>query len=117
MRPRETLKAVLEIRRLLREIRPDIVSTHSTTAGIFGRIAARSLGIPVLFTAHGWGFTDGRPLVQRIVFWLAEWAAAPLAAQIITVCDSDLQAAIRSRLTRRARLVAIPNAMPEVSDR
>jgi len=116
VRPREALKAVLEIRRLLREIRPDIVSTHSTTAGIFGRIAARSLGIPVLFTAHGWGFTDGRPLVQRIVFWLAEWAAAPLAAQIITVCDSDLQAAIRSRLTRRARLVAIPNAMPEVSE-
>ena len=44
--PREALKAVLEMRRLLREIRPDIVSTHSTTAGIFGHIAARSLGSP-----------------------------------------------------------------------
>jgi glycosyltransferase involved in cell wall biosynthesis len=116
VRPREALMAVLEIRRLLREIGPDIVSTHSTTAGILGRLAARSLGIPVLFTAHGWGFTTGRPWGQRLAFWLAEWLTAPLAARIITVCDSDLQAALRSRLTRRARLVAIPNAMPDVAE-
>jgi len=113
--PFKGLKAVLEIRRLLRELRPDLVSTHSTTAGLLGRLAARSLGIPVLFTAHGWGFTDGRPWSQRLVFWLVEWAAAPLTARIITVCVSDLRAAARTRLTQQARLVAIPNAMPDVS--
>ena len=107
--PLQGFKAVFEIRRLLREFRPDIVSTHSTTAGILGRVAARSLGIPVLFTAHGWGFTEGRPWIERIVFWLAEWVGAPLAARIITVCESDLQAAARSHLTRRERLVAIPS--------
>jgi glycosyltransferase involved in cell wall biosynthesis len=114
--PIRAIGALLEIRRLLRELRPELVSTHSTTAGLLGRIAARSLGIPVLFTAHGWGFTEGRPWSQRIAFWLAEWAAAPLAARIITVCESDLQAATRGRLTRRSRLLAIPNAMPDVKD-
>ncbi|MEE8455877.1 MAG: glycosyltransferase family 4 protein [Limibaculum sp.] len=114
--PLQGFKAVIEIRRLLREFRPDIVSTHSTTAGILGRVAARSLGIPVLFTAHGWGFTEGRPWIERIVFWLVEWVGAPLATRIITVCESDLQAAARSHLTRRERLVAIPNAMPDVDE-
>jgi glycosyltransferase involved in cell wall biosynthesis len=71
--------------------------------------------MPVLFTAHGWGFTEGRPWSQRIAFWLVEWATAPLAARIITVCDSDLQAALQTCLTRRDRLVAIANAMPEVA--
>jgi len=114
--PFGVVAAVLEIRRLLRELRPDLVSTHSTTAGVLGRLAARSLGIPVLFTAHGWGFTDGRPWAQRLVFWLVEWAAAPLAARIITVCESDFRAAARSRLTAQSRLVAIPNAMPSIEE-
>lgn len=112
--PVRAVRAILEIRRALRELRADLVSTHSTTAGLLGRIAARSLGIPVIFTAHGWGFTEGRPWSERVAFWLVEWAAAPLAARIITVCESDLQAAIRSRLTGRRRLLAIPNAMPDL---
>lgn len=114
--PFRAVAAVLEIQRFLRDFRPDLVSTHSTTAGVLGRIAARGLGLPVLFTAHGWGFTEGRPWAQRIAFWLVEWAAAPLAARIITVCESDLQAAARSRLTAQRRLVAIQNAMPSVDE-
>ena len=114
--PFQAVKAVLEIRQLLREVRPDIVSTHSTSAGVLGRIAARSLGIPALFTAHGWGFTKGHPWSQRLVFWLVEWVTAPLASRIITVCDSDFRAAERSCLTRKERLVAIPNAMPDIQD-
>ncbi len=114
--PVKALRAVLEIRALLGEFRPDVVSTHSTLAGVVGRIAARSLGIPTLFTAHGWGFTAGRSRAQRAAFWAAEWAMAPLAARIITVCDSDLDAAVRTRLTAPARLVSIPNAMPETAD-
>lgn len=114
--PLKGMQAIVEIRRLLKELRPDLVSTHSTTAGLIGRIAAWSLGIPVLFTAHGWGFTDGRPLAQRLAFWLAERAAAPFSARIITVCESDLEAGRRTHVARRDRLVAIPNAMPDISD-
>jgi glycosyltransferase involved in cell wall biosynthesis len=114
--PFQAVRAVLEIRQLLRELRPDIVSTHSTSAGVLGRIAACSLGIPALFTAHGWGFTKGHPWTQRFVFWLVEWVAAPLASRIITVCESDFRAAERSCLTRKDRLVAIPNAMPDVQE-
>ena len=114
--PLQAVKAVLEIRELLRQLRPDIVSTHSTTAGLLGRIAAYSLGIPALFSALGWGFTKGHPWIQRVIFWLVEWAAAPLASRIITVCESDFSAAERSFLTRKDRLVAIPNAMPDVKE-
>jgi len=110
------IRAIVEIRGLLKELRPDLVSTHSTAAGLFGRVAAWSLGTPVLFTAHGWGFTDGRPLAQRVAFWLAEKAAAPFSAKIITVCEADLLAARRTHVTRHDRLVAIPNAMPDISE-
>ena len=59
-------KAFRQIRSVLKEIKPDIVTCHSSKAGLLGRLAARSLGIPVIFTAHGWAFTDGVPTLSVI---------------------------------------------------
>lgn len=114
--PLQLVRSLLELREMLREIKPDIISTHSTKAGFIGRIAGATLGIPTLFTAHGWGFTEGRPLLQRFAFWAIEWATAPLVARVITVCESDRSAAARTRVTSSDRLVAINNAMPDVEE-
>jgi glycosyltransferase involved in cell wall biosynthesis len=102
---------------MLREIQPDIISTHSTKAGFIGRIAGKTLGIPTLFTAHGWGFTDGRPPLQAFAFWAVERTTAAWAARIITVCESDRMAAIRARVASRDRLVTVHNAMPDIDKR
>lgn len=112
--PLNDLRCISELRATLRTIRPDIISTHSTKAGFVGRIAGKSLGIPTVFTAHGWGFTDGRPPLQSLAFWAVERVSAPWAARIITVCESDRTAAIRARVASSKRLVTIHNAMPDV---
>ena len=114
VRPLQDARCVLELRQTLREIEPDIISTHSTKAGFLGRIAGKTLGIPTLFTAHGWGFTEGRPRLQALAFWAIERAAAAWAAQIITVCESDRKAAVRARVAPRERLTTIYNAMPDI---
>ncbi len=114
--PLEDARCILELRRTLREIQPDILSTHSTKAGFIGRIAGKTLGIPTLFTAHGWGFTEGRPRMQSLGFWAVERATAAWAARIITVCESDRAAAARTRLAPRDHLVTIHNAMPDVAE-
>lgn len=43
------LKAVSELRRLFQELKPDVVHTH---ASMSARLAAKSLGIPVVYTRH-----------------------------------------------------------------
>lgn len=63
--PLRDVAALRQLRARLRELRPNLVSTHSSKAGWLGRLAARSLGIPVLFTAHGWAFTTGVPAGAR----------------------------------------------------
>lgn len=37
----------------LRQLRPDLIHTHTAKAGVLGRIAARWLGLPCLHTYHG----------------------------------------------------------------
>jgi glycosyltransferase involved in cell wall biosynthesis len=56
--PAADIRALRELVRLFRGLRPDVVHTHTSKAGILGRIAARIAGIPVI--VHG---------VHIVPFW------------------------------------------------
>ncbi len=57
VRPLADFQAYQQLRQMLREMKPDIVHTHSSKAGILGRLAASSENVPViLHTYHGFGF-------------------------------------------------------------
>jgi glycosyltransferase involved in cell wall biosynthesis len=52
--PAHDLAAVLELARLFRRVRPAIVHTHNPKPGVYGRVAARVTGVPlVVNTQHG----------------------------------------------------------------
>ncbi|MBA3497824.1 MAG: glycosyltransferase family 4 protein [Gemmatimonadales bacterium] len=112
--PWRDLRALAEVRGALRAVRPDLVSAHSSKAGVLGRVAARSLGIPTVFTAHGWSFTPGVPAASAALYRWSERLAAPLASRIITVSNFDRELAIRERVASADRLVTIHNGMPDV---
>lgn len=114
--PWRDARCLLALRHLLRRLQPDLVSTHSSKAGWIGRLVARSLGIPVIFTAHGWAFTEGVPSRQRWLFRWAERVAAPFADKIITVSEYDRQLALRYRIAAPDRLVTVYNGIPDVPD-
>src|SRR5262249_17716171 len=61
-RPMADFDAVQAIRKMLQELKPDIVHTHLTKAGIAGRIAASAEKVPVIVhTYHGFGFHRFQP--------------------------------------------------------
>jgi glycosyltransferase involved in cell wall biosynthesis len=52
--PLEDARALLELRRLFRRVRPDIVHTHNPKPGVYGRVAGRLARVPlVVNTQHG----------------------------------------------------------------
>jgi glycosyltransferase involved in cell wall biosynthesis len=55
LNPFDDLKAFFALRRVIKEINPDLVNTHTSKAGVLGRIAAKSINrkIPVVHTYHG----------------------------------------------------------------
>lgn len=113
--PLRDVRALFELRGRLRRLAPDLVSTHTAKAGWLGRIAAYSLGLPVLFTAHGWTFTDGIAQNASRLWKVLERVAGRLADRIVTVSEFDRQLALGARISEAHRIVAIHNGMPDVS--
>jgi glycosyltransferase involved in cell wall biosynthesis len=114
LNPWKDCLAVFEIRSILKQLKPDLVTTHSSKAGWVGRLAARSLNIPVTFTAHGWTFTEG---MESRLTWFYRWAeklAAPLADRVITVSEYDRELALNSGVGRADQVVVVHNGMPDI---
>lgn len=106
--------AVLELNRALRHYHPDLVSLHSAKAGVIGRLAACGLKCPVIFTAHGWSFTDGVSKGTAALYRIIERAMAPLCDRIITVSDFDRDLAIRSKIGIGEKITTVWNGRPDI---
>ena len=76
--PGHDLAAVGELFSLFRRLRPDIVHTHNPKPGVYGRLAARAAGVPlVVNTQHGlYAQPSDRVLRRWPVYGLERLAAA-----------------------------------------
>ena len=92
---------------LIRQIKPDIIHAHSSKAGVVARVAGWICKVPVVFTAHGWGFTPGTPNKRRVVALIAEKLLAPLTAKLICVSENDRQLALSLGVGSQNSLVTV----------
>lgn len=81
--------AVQEIRNIIKKWQPDIVHCHSSKAGIIGRVAAFMEGVPGIFTAHGWAFTEGVPFFKRVLYSVIENIMLNITAKCFCVSEYD----------------------------
>lgn len=100
-----------EIIRHLRELRPDIVHTHSSKAGILGRAAAAKLGIPAVHTVHGAAFHWGQSALAFQAYRLAEKIAAPWSQAIISVCNALTDQYVEAGVAPREKFSTVYSGM------
>lgn len=85
-------RSFAELVRTFRNERPDVVHLNSSKAGGVGALAARIAGVPrIVFTAHGWPFSEQRGLAWRTFALLGSWATALLSHTVIVVSGKDLE--------------------------
>ena len=102
---------LLELARLFRRLRPDIVHLNSSKAGVLGRIAAAAARVPVrIFTAHGWAFKATSGAGARLYLW-ADRAVRPVTTTVICVSETELRAGLAARVCTEGRSTVIPNAV------
>ena len=54
--PFQIIKKVSAIRKVIKQVKPDILYCHSSFAGGLGRMAAIGLHCKVVYNPHGWAF-------------------------------------------------------------
>jgi glycosyltransferase involved in cell wall biosynthesis len=112
LHPVRDVLGLVELVRLLRRERPQIMHANSSKAGILGRIAAAIAGVPVrIFTVHGWAYHAHTGTAAKIYLW-AERLVAPLTTLTICVADRDRTSGIAARTCRADRTVVQHNAVP-----
>jgi glycosyltransferase involved in cell wall biosynthesis len=115
LRPIQDLKAIVNMYRLLRREKPALVHANSSKAGIVARVAAMLAGIPVVFTAHGWAFTEGVGSRRSMFYKWIEKSAAPLTQKIICVSGYDRKLALDYGVGDGARLLTVHNGVPDIA--
>jgi glycosyltransferase involved in cell wall biosynthesis len=101
-----------ELIRLLRQINPDIVHTHSSKAGIIGRRAADRAGIfGIVHTIHGLAFTASTNPAVNWVYKMLEKQAAPQTRRIVCVADAMREQSLAAGIGRPEQYVTIYSGM------
>lgn len=67
------IKAFFEVKKIIKDIRPDVIHLHSSKAGFLGRFATNDKKIKVLYNPHGFSFLmQNTSKIKRILYWLIE---------------------------------------------
>lgn len=97
--PLKDLLAFIEIYRFIKKNKIHIVHTHSSKAGILGRIAARFARIKyIIHTVHGWSFNDYQLWLSRRFFLELERLSGRFSDRLVVVSSYDRQKGIENRI-------------------
>ena len=104
--------AYFDLKRRLRRFAPDVVHTHSAKAGILGRAAAWSLGVPaVVHTIHGAPTHAGQNRAAQAAIWACERWAATRCHGLISVADAMTEQFLHAGVANPAKFVTIHSGM------
>lgn len=105
------LKAIGEVRRLIKRYNPDIVYAHSSKAGAIARIADIGLKNYCIYNPHGWAFNMRCSAKKKAMYTAIEKIAAPFCDKIICISDAEKQSALDKKICREDKLQVIFNGV------
>jgi len=112
LHPPFDLRAALNLYRLFCHQKPDVVHTHSSKAGILGRVAARLARVPVVIhTIHGTSFGVHEPPWRNALFRAAERVCARWTHRIVTVADAMTTDSLSARTDLAPKFTTIYSGM------
>lgn len=86
------LKAIKSLKKIIDKENYDIIHTHTPMGSVVTRLAARKArknGTRVIYTAHGFHFYKGAPLLNWLLFYPVEKILARYTDDLITINKED----------------------------
>ena len=96
------------LKKIIDEGNYDLIHCHTPVGAMIARLAAlsaRKKGTKVIYTAHGFHFFKGAPLLNWLLFYPAEWLLAPVTDVLITINQEDYARAVKQLHAKRIEYV------------
>ncbi|AKL97850.1 glycosyltransferase [Endomicrobium proavitum] len=106
--PIKDLRALLKIRKILKKEKPELVHTHSSKAGILGRIAAKLAGVKtIVHTIHGYGFNETQKWYVKYLYIYIEKFCTLFTDKLIVVAKEDMDKGLRYKIAKENKFTLI----------
>ncbi|WP_430509931.1 glycosyltransferase family 4 protein [Gottfriedia solisilvae] len=100
----KNIMAINELRQIINQNNYQIIHCHTPMGGILGRLAAhkaRKTGTKLIYTAHGFHFCKGAPLLNWMIYYPIEKMMANFTDCLITINQEDYEISVRNFNAKR----------------
>ena len=104
----DNLKAYRQLKKIIDEGAFDLIHCHTPVGAMIARLAAasaRKRGTKVIYTAHGFHFFKGAPLINWLAYYPVEKMLARLTDVLVTINREDHAFALRKIRAKRIEYV------------
>jgi len=107
-------KAFLDMIKLIKAIKPDILHLNSTKISILGSLAGRFCKVKkIIYTAHGWVFNEKLSNKKKNFYIKLERFTAKFKHKIICVSNFDYKTALKYKICAKNKLTVIHNGIKQ----
>lgn len=101
-------ESFISIRKLIKEQKYDVVHVHTPIAAFLTRIASIGIkGTKVFYTAHGFHYVKGNPLLKNVIFFTLEKLAGYFTEHLFVINKDDYQLAKKFKFVKEKNLTFI----------
>ena len=112
MNPLADLRSAVELWRILRSEKIDVLHTHNPKPGLYGRVVGRLAGVPVVVnTNHGLYVTESNSTLQRLLVLTLEAIAARFSDAELIQNPEDVELLLRQHVNVRRRTKLLGNGI------
>lgn len=105
------LVCIFKVRKLIKQIKTDIVYARSCKAGVIARIADIGLKNEIIYNPHGWAFNMRGTTYKRLFYAFIEKLCSYLCDKILCVSDFEKLSALRWHICRDSKIKVIYNGI------
>ena len=109
--PSSDIKVERTLRRIIKQLKPDIVYAHSSKAGAFARIDDLGLNNKVIYNPHGWAFNMQQSAKKKEMYKWVEKISAHFCDKIVCISDAERESALREKICKPSKLQVIYNGI------
>lgn len=111
LNPWKDLKGLVQIIRMIKNEKPDIIHCHSAKGGMLGRIAGALMGKKVLYTPHAFSFLSTQNSLKRNIYLLLE-QMTKFHTTLLACSETERNLGIEAVKYKQERALAWNNSVP-----